>query len=72
MNNPKNNPYASGFCNCALPAMEQLRDGWFIADRTQIEKRFTTSNFTTISNRGTGFTTSNFTTISNRGTDGKD
>ena len=55
MNNPKNNPYATGFCNCALPAME--RDGWsktvkygetiwFVADRTQTEKRFTTSNFT--------------------------
>ena len=21
MNNPKNNPYASGVCNCALPAL---------------------------------------------------
>ena len=46
MNNPKNNPYASGFCNCALPAMER-GTGWFVADRTQTEKRFTTSNFTT-------------------------
>ena len=45
MNNPKNNPYASGFCNCALPAME-IGDGWFIADRTQTTRRFTTSNFT--------------------------
>ena len=25
-NNPRNNPFATGFCNCALPAME--RDGW--------------------------------------------
>lgn len=23
MNNPKNNPKASGFCNCVLPHMEQ-------------------------------------------------
>ena len=47
MNNPKNNPYASGFCNCALPAMER-GDGWFIADRTQTEKKLTTSNFITV------------------------
>ena len=57
MNNPKNNPYATGFCNCALPAMENNGWGsktvkygetiWFVADRTQTEKRFTTSNFIT-------------------------
>jgi len=42
--NPKNNPYASGFCNCALPAIEQ-GSGWFQGGRTQTEKTFTTSNF---------------------------
>ena len=46
MNNPKNNPFASGFCNCALPAMEP-GDGWFQGGRTQTEKTFVTSNFTT-------------------------
>lgn len=45
MNNPKNNPYASGFCNCALPAME-IGNGWFQGGRTQTEKTFVTSNFT--------------------------
>jgi len=45
MNNPKNNPYASGFCNCALPAIEQ-GSGWFQGWKTQTEKTFTTSNFT--------------------------
>ena len=44
MNNPRNNPFASGFCNCALPAME--RGGWFQGGRTQVEKTFVTSNFT--------------------------
>lgn len=24
-NNPKNNPNASGFCDCSLPSMEQFR-----------------------------------------------
>lgn len=24
-NNPMNNPFASGFCNCVLPAMHQIR-----------------------------------------------
>lgn len=24
-NNPLNNPFASGFCNCVLPAMHQIR-----------------------------------------------
>lgn len=34
MNNPNNNPYASGFCHCALPAMElqsprrKFKIGW--------------------------------------------
>jgi len=45
MNNPRNNPYASGFCNCALPTIEQ-GSGWFQGGRTQTEKTFTTSNFT--------------------------
>ena len=45
MNNPKNNPFASGFCNCALPAMER-GDGWFQGGRTQTEKTFVTSNLT--------------------------
>ena len=48
MNNPKNNPYASGFCNCALPAIE--RGEWFQGGRTQTEKVFTTSNFTSGTN----------------------
>ena len=50
MNNPKNNPYASGFCNCALPAIERDSErfsGWFQGGRTQTEKVFTTSVFTT-------------------------
>lgn len=25
LNNPLNNPNASGFCNCVLPTMEQIR-----------------------------------------------
>ena len=33
-NNPKNNKFASGFCNCMLPDME--REGYFTADGSNI------------------------------------
>ena len=55
MNNPRNNPYASGFCNCALPAIEQ-GSGWFQAGKTQTEKTFTTSNLTITYNNGEKYT----------------
>ena len=33
-NNPKNNPHASGICNCVLPYMEGTRTGDYVQTST--------------------------------------
>ena len=49
-NNPKNNPYASGICNCVLPYMQTTGTDYDTIIATEFDKTFT-QNKSTITNK---------------------
>lgn len=50
MNNPANNPNASGFCNCALPYMELSGEGTAVPSTSTIRYGVTRPAITTGTN----------------------